>query len=384
MEVFVLNIAEIIGKNLKEIQKEYDYNQKELGEIIGVTRQTMAKYINGERILDSGKLYKLAKHFNKSFDYFLSFNENNQVSFMFRADDPANNFNKGLKNQISKRFNLYHDIIELSELPIKDYLPEEYNLDIKGKKLSSKEKQAIAKIAEKQRRYMGINDVISTNIFSLFEENNINVIADKMDKLTLDAVSAYSQNKGAYIFINDNKSIPEERKIFSLVHELGHLLLHRNAYSKDWDKLKYTNSRIKDIREKAADYFAMNFLIPTKVLDNLAYYFDGYVDLDLIIDKKKEFGVSAKCLIMALNENGMIERSTLGFLYKKLRDNGFEKQEPEPLAYLQKNEKLFALTKKLLIQGKLTTNKAAEVLNISLKEMRELLKRWKNFEYKKN
>jgi predicted HTH domain antitoxin len=87
---------------------------------------------------------------------------------------------------------------------------------------------------------------------------------------------------------------------------------------------------------------------------------------------------------MALNENGMIERSTLGFLYKKLRDNGFEKQEPEPLSYLQKNEKLFALTKKLLIQGKLTTNKAAEVLNISLKEMRELLKRWKNFEYKKN
>jgi hypothetical protein len=34
-------------------------------------------------------------------------------------------------------------------------LPEEYKLKIEGTKLNEKEKAAIEKIAEKQRRYMG-------------------------------------------------------------------------------------------------------------------------------------------------------------------------------------------------------------------------------------
>jgi len=372
-----MNIAKIIGYNLRKVQEENNYSQEELGEIIDVTRQTISKYLNGERILDSGKLYKLAKHFNKSIDYFLSQDNNEDMGFMFRADDPGNNFNKILKEQISQRFNDYHEVIEMSDLQIKDYIPEEYNIEIKGDKLSKKEKETIAIIAEKQRRYMGIDNALNVNIFNLFEENNINIVAQEIDDQNLYALSAYSKDKGAFIFVNDSKDIPEERKIFSVVHEFGHLILHRDEYSKDVSQLKYTNSRIKDIREKVADYFAMSFLIPAKVLESYSYYFDGYVDLDLIIEKKKDFGVSAKSLIIALEEISLIDDTTSGALFKFLRERGFETTEPNPREYIKKNEKLLALVRKLVIEKKITINKAAVVLNIPVLEMRRKAKRWK-------
>lgn len=378
-----MEVAEIIAKRLKELQEEYDLNQSEIGEIIGVTRQTVARYLNGERLIDSGKLYKLASHFNKSLDYFLIDQPAiDDMAFMFRADDPENNFNEKLKNEIANKFRLYHDIIELSDDPVKDYLPEEYSLKIDGDQLSDKEKTTIEKIAEKQRRYMGVDDALNINIFTLFEENNINLIARELKDLNLDAVSAYSKDKGAFIFINDSRNIPEERKIFSAVHELGHLILHRNEYSEDIDNFKYSNSRIKDIREKVADHFAMSFLIPRNVLKNYSYYFDGYIDLDLIIEKKQEFGVSAKALITTLKEYGYIDNRILGSLFKKLKDAGYDKTEPEPEDYINKNEKLQALVRKLIINEEITINKAAEVLGIPVLDMRKLAKKWKNYEYR--
>lgn len=378
-----MEVAKVIADNLKKMQEENNLNQTEMGEIIGVTRQTFAKYLNGERLMDSGKLYKIAKYFNKDIDFFLTDRSKSEsVGFMFRADDPENNFDDNLRNIIAKRFNLYHQIIELSDDPIKDYLPEEYNLKIEGDSLDDKERDAIAKIAEKQRRYMGVDDALNVNIFTLFEENNINIIAQELKDKNLDAVSAYSEDKGAYIFINDSKEIPEERKIFSAVHELGHLILHRDEYSREIADLKYSNSKIKDIREKAADYFAMSFLIPEKVLKNYSYYFDGFIDLDLILEKKKEFGVSAKSLIYTLEKYGYIDGKTLGHLFKKLKEAGYEHQEPEPRGYIIKNEKLYALVRKLVIKEEITINKAAEVLGISVLEMRKMAKKWKNYEYR--
>ncbi|MFW6017095.1 MAG: helix-turn-helix domain-containing protein, partial [bacterium] len=379
----IMEVAEVIAKKLRELQDEYDLNQSEMGEIIGVTRQTFARYLNGERLMDSGKLYKLAKYFNKNIDYFLTDKTKiDEMAFMFRADDPENNFDKKLKDKIADKFRLYHDIIELSDDPLKDYLPEEYNLKIEGDQLSSKEKAAIEKIAEKQRRYIGVDDALNINVFTLFEENNINIIAREIDNLNLDAVSAYSKDKGAFIFINDSRDIPEERKIFTVVHELGHLILHRDEYSEDINNLKYSNSRIKNIREKAADYFAMSFLIPKKVLKNYSYYFDGYIDLDLIIEKKQEFGVSAAALIVTLKEYGYIDNRILESLFKKLRNAGYDKKEPEPRDYIKKNEKIQALFRKLIIKEEITVNKAAETLGISVLEMRKLAKKWKNYEYR--
>lgn len=56
--------------------------------------------------------------------------------------------------------------------------------------------------------------------------------------------------------------------------------------------------------------------------------------------------------------------------------------KPEPEDYINKNEKLQALVRKLIINEEITINKAAEVLGIPVLDMRKLAKKWKNYEYR--
>jgi transcriptional regulator with XRE-family HTH domain len=61
----------IIGNNIKLCLEEYQLDVKALAAYLGVTRQTVATYINGTSLIDSHKLYLLAKRFHKRFDWFI-------------------------------------------------------------------------------------------------------------------------------------------------------------------------------------------------------------------------------------------------------------------------------------------------------------------------
>jgi Zn-dependent peptidase ImmA (M78 family) len=77
---------------------------------------------------------------------------------------------------------------------------------------------------------------------------------------------------------------PEERKIFSVIHELGHLIFHRDEYNKGTMGLIYKDYK-KDINEKVANTFANYFLIPREILKDGAYkfYFRGNRFFQLMI-----------------------------------------------------------------------------------------------------
>ena len=80
-----MNITQIIGMNISRAQQENNVSNQELAGILGVTRQTVGKYIKGEQPIDSEKLYILANYFNKPFTYFIQKEENEVVL-------PKNNF----------------------------------------------------------------------------------------------------------------------------------------------------------------------------------------------------------------------------------------------------------------------------------------------------
>ena len=99
-----MEIAKIIGKNIEAVIKQNAMTIEECAKLIGVTRQTISKYISGESVIDSGKLFTLARYFNKSIQYFMSVNEDT-MSFMFRAEDPKNNFSPKDRDFINDKFN---------------------------------------------------------------------------------------------------------------------------------------------------------------------------------------------------------------------------------------------------------------------------------------
>lgn len=65
----------MISKNIMKLRKKYNFSQEEVAEKIGVTRQTIAKWENGESIPDVIHCNTLAELFDVSLDTLVNFEE---------------------------------------------------------------------------------------------------------------------------------------------------------------------------------------------------------------------------------------------------------------------------------------------------------------------
>lgn len=61
----------LIGKRIKNLRTKYKYTQRELAEIVGVTKSTIAAYENDSRLPSFDVLIKMAKVFKVSIDSIL-------------------------------------------------------------------------------------------------------------------------------------------------------------------------------------------------------------------------------------------------------------------------------------------------------------------------
>lgn len=64
----------MISENIVKLRKKYNYSQEDVAEKIGVTRQTIAKWENGESVPDVVHSSALAELFNISLDNLVNFN----------------------------------------------------------------------------------------------------------------------------------------------------------------------------------------------------------------------------------------------------------------------------------------------------------------------
>lgn len=58
-----------VGKKLCSIRKKIGYTQKDIADIVGITRATLSNYETGERTIDIDILYKLCSLYGVSIDY---------------------------------------------------------------------------------------------------------------------------------------------------------------------------------------------------------------------------------------------------------------------------------------------------------------------------
>ena len=83
-----------------------------------------------------------------------------------------------------------------------------------------------------------------------------------------DKLSGYSDAASASIVIN--KDIAPNRKIFTIAHELGHHLLHRDYLADDGSYQVFPRfneyGAVKPPEEQEADAFAASLLVPIKML----------------------------------------------------------------------------------------------------------------------
>lgn len=369
-----MSIAQIIGMNISRAQQENNVSNQELAAILGVTRQTIGKYIKGEQPIDSEKLFILANYFNKPFTFFIQEEENEALRLMFRADFPDDNFTSALKATIEERLAKQWDVLRLAGKDTISFLPPQYQLKLSGKKtLTNQEKAEIERVALEQRQLV-LDNCGNQDIFECFEAFGIQVIAHPFHNSSISGISGYSTEHGAFIIVNDDSEIPEERKVFTTVHEYGHLIFHRKEYNNTVMKT-YTTSR-SDIREKTVDHFAGCFLAPRQQVLHWLRRIGNRITLPDLMEYKTEACISLQALIMALKNYEHLNQEQTSKIFRFIYAKWGKTQEPEPINYRRKNKTYHLLVRNLYLNEAITTGRVAELLGIPLKEARIQANLW--------
>lgn len=120
-------------------------------------------------------------------------------------------------------------------------------------------------------------------------------ISVKEDDLTMDGVAR--MDKSGIAFILYKKAMSDERKRFTVAHELGHIILEHITFGGDSSQLSSKS------QEQEANQFAGSLLIPLK--DLKAFMKNGDKTLD---DITKRYWVSRDAASVAVRSNRLLNK----------------------------------------------------------------------------
>jgi len=139
------------------------------------------------------------------------------------------------------------------------------------------------------------------------------VIEREFDIPKMDAIFQFAPGIPPLFWLNRSK--PAERVRFSLSHELGHAILHRNATP-------------SDRAEHEANEFAAEFLLPKReFLSSLP----GKISISALLDLKPLWRVSAAFMAYRARSLGALTDSQYRYLMVQMSRAGMRTHEPNPV-----------------------------------------------------
>jgi Zn-dependent peptidase ImmA (M78 family)/DNA-binding XRE family transcriptional regulator len=254
-------------------------------------------------------------------------------------------------------------------------------------------KANIPKIAAAAREAIDLApDEPIRDICGLLEDNGVKVYPATLASEGFFGLSVGAEDGGRAIVVNVWDRISVERWIFTAAHELGHLLLHLASYDA-------SDSDPKPGEEKEADLFASHFLMPSEVFEREWNEARGLGLTERVLKLKLMFNVSYKTILYRVQETTSLGKHVWGRFQAEYRDRHGRtltvKEEPAGLKAssfmteahsahepdrLSPNkflgDRIQRLTRQAVEEEKITLGRAAEILGVSLIEMRKLAASW--------
>jgi len=370
-------IKKTIGKKMEAERKRSELSLEEVAKKIGLSRQTLSLVEKGERIIDSEKLLRFAMSVGRPISFFFE-ERTPQVQLFFRAHS-AQKITPVLEADLIERYRRYVELEEILGIEPRGRLPQSVRL----RSFSDEDQNRIATVAKEEREGLGIADAPIKSIFELLENHGVKIfVFDFGDPDVVGfGVTCYHRDTGPCIFVNENAKIPAERQIFTVAHEYGHLIFHRNEFV-DQDSFKYRKGvgKSKSPEEKITDYFAGVFLVPEERLRKVAPVGYRITPADVIYIKHI-FNVSFKAILERLHQCSLINSQEKRNLYAWLGSRYKAEEEPRPLDrdQLQVNKRFENLLRKAYENELISVNKVGELSGKSMRQVRDLVREWGEF-----
>ncbi|MEL6695558.1 MAG: XRE family transcriptional regulator [Bacteroidota bacterium] len=281
----------------------------------GVTQTALAKSIKGlsqgslSRIEKEGLpmaddvLREVAKYLNFPVDFFFQDQVKTPLSdFYYRK---RKSLPKKVLNKLEAKLDVYRmaidSLLDAVEIPMFDMPVIDLGFNI--------EPEAIAR---KSRTFLKVPKGPIINLIEILEKNGVIVQFIDPDTEKFDGITLLTDKGQPVIFVNQKST--NDRKRFTIAHELGHLLMHV--------RVKYID--LERDEEKEADRFAAEFLMPELDCRNDL----TYISFPKLGHLKKYWYVSMKAIIMRATTLKIIDSKQSRNLYIELSRRGYVKKEP--------------------------------------------------------
>ncbi len=382
--------------NLMRLRKLNNLTQQNVADAAGISRVAYRNLEKGNADPRQGTLQALANALNVSvFDLLAPVRK--LKSLRYRANKKMSEQELAQGNQVVARAgNWLQDFNEL-ESALNNQRPNQLKTFGRGIKPENAAAKLRAELLGENAKCDYVPDICE-----LLENAGVKIFLTDFQMSELFGLSIGEADGGPAMMINTGKKISVERQIFSIAHELGHLILHKESYGKPSEKLNVE-------QEHEADQFAAAFLMPE--VPFLAEWNEnrGLHWVDAVLKTKRHFKVSYQAVLHQLIDMGKAESPAI---YKKFRAD-YEtrygkklhwKEEPpinpvpqpptasgsptpsqirpteeprqlDPLDLME--DRLGSLVHDAIDQELITTSRAAEILEVDIEEMRERMKSWK-------
>lgn len=202
----------------------------------------------------------------------------------------------------------------------------------------------IEAVANKVRRHWHLGKSPIYDLVGTLENNGF--IISKIPNKSKE-VEAFSLWSGGipYIFYEGNRNTSTSY-IFSICHELGHLILHAGM-----QKEELLNKSLYNEIEQQAHLFAGAFLMPAETFGN--EYLTS--NLNSFIQIKKKWSVSISAMIMRASALGIIDDQKKSYLYRQLSSRGYRKREPYDDEIIFQEPSIIYNSIQLLLDNKVIT-----------------------------
>lgn len=367
----------IIGTNVARLRAARKLSQRALAEQAQLSRPALRKIEQGESLPRPNTLRALAAVLGVStFDLATPVRELRSVRFRARR-------------RMRERAQILAEVANW----IDDYryLERELN-DTASFALASLEPDRDPHaLAARVREQLELGESPIHDICGLLESAGIKILRIARATDAFFGLSIGPEDGGPAIVVNTWDRIPVERWIFSAAHELGHLLLHQDAYDSDAEEEPRRE-------EEEADAFAAAFLMPPAAFDREWQDAAGHPFYERVLKVKRIFHVSYRTVLRRLRDlNAASERVYVEFqmqhkrrfktTLKKtdepqaLEDRNFDSRyvvkEPESLTNVDfLDDRLAKLVRRAVENEIINLGRAAEILRISLEEMRIRAREW--------
>ena len=200
--------------------------------------------------------------------------------------------------------------------------------------------------AESLREHWRLGDQPIESVTAAIEDGGGIVVESGGEEDLFEALSGWADDTVPIIVVSS--AVSDDRRRFSLAHELGHLVMD-------------TGNVDRRIEEKLAHRFAAVFLVTAATARRELGQKRRHLDLRELAMLKQKHGLSMQAWIMRAADLGIIRETHARTLFAEMSSRGWRREEPVAFEAEERPRKLRQLAVRALAEGLLTEAQAERI-----------------------